>query len=777
MIDLAGKITVALAGNPNCGKTTIFNKITGARQHVGNYPGVTVEKKEGFKKVGSTEVTVVDLPGTYSLTAFSPEEVVARNFIVREAPDVVVNIIDAANLERNLYLTIQLMELERPMVLALNMIDMIEESGVQVDHQALSTVLGMPVVRTVGSSGQGIEKLLDTIVVANIKPPHLDLTYHQAIESAVAGLMSHMQDIKQQLVFPLRWISLRLLENDSETMKEIQGISGGQFIIDAAQNYRNDIVKELEQEPEWLIAQTRYEYIQEIYRHIISGDLERLKFSNKIDAILTHRWLGLPIFFLLMWLVFYLVFKLGSFPQEWIEELFGRFGEYISAFITDGDLNSLIVDGVIGGVGSVLSFLPNILLLFLAISLLEDTGYMARAAFVMDKVMNRVGLHGKSFIPLLLGFGCTVPAILGTRTLENQRDRIITILVTPFMSCSARLPVYMVLTAAFFSEAAAGTVLFAIYSLGILLAIVMARFFRSVLFSGSTEPFVMELPPYHVPVLKNILLTMCERSMLYIKKAGTIILAVTLLVWFATNYPRDAVFTKSYDEALAAVQTQYNKNMREQVLNPLRIQNIDDHPVLHELAVQMAQSGSMRRTVEDNLAGLSGARFTDSPELVAAVRNYLTIQRQYEETKSIINNQQAKDQLTSSFAGRLGKFIEPLIAPLGFDWKIGVGLIAGISAKEILVSTLATIYSMGSGQQGSFYLKEALVADPNMNMLVALSLMIFVLVYAPCLATIVVIKRETKSWKWAAFSFAYSTGLAWVLSFIVFQGGKMLGLV
>lgn len=774
MIDFAGKITVALAGNPNCGKTTIFNRITGARQHVGNYPGVTVEKKEGFKKVGSTEVTVVDLPGTYSLTAFSPEEVVARNFIVREAPDVVVNIIDAANLERNLYLTIQLMELERPMVLALNMIDMVEESGVQVDHQVLSTVLGIPVVRTVGSSGQGIADLLNTIAATNIQPPHLVLSYHKTIETAVSSLIGQMQAMSQ-LAFPLRWIALRLLENDSEIIKEIQGLPGGRGIVDAAQSYRNKIIAELDQEPEWLIAQIRYEYIQEIYRRIISGDVERLKFSNKIDAVLTHRWLGLPIFFLLMWLVFYLVFKIGSFPQGWIEEGFGRFSEYISSLMTEGDLKSLIVDGVIGGVGSVLSFLPNILLLFLAISLLEDTGYMARAAFVMDKVMNRVGLHGKSFIPLLLGFGCTVPAILGTRTLENQRDRLITILVTPFMSCSARLPVYMVLTAAFFSEAAAGTVLFAIYSLGIVLAIVMARFFRSVLFSGSTEPFVMELPPYHVPVFKNILLTMWERSMLYIKKAGTIILAVTLLVWFATNYPRDIEFTKNYDEMMAAAQTQYDINIREQVLKPLHIQNINDNHMLRDLAVRLAQSRGEQQTT-DVLAELTGNKIAYSPDVVAA-RHYMNILQQYEETKAKLDKQRAKEQLTKSFAGKLGKFIEPLIAPLGFDWKIGVGLIAGISAKEILVSTLATIYSMGAGQEGSFYLKEALVADPNMNMLVALSLMVFVLVYAPCLATIVVIKRETKSWKWAAFSFGYSTGLAWILSFIIFQGGKLFGLV
>lgn len=668
------QLTLALAGNPNSGKTTIFNNITGSRQHVGNYPGVTVEKREGFRKYQDKEFIVVDLPGTYGLMAHSADELVARSFIVHDKPDIIVNIVDAANLERNLYLTLQLLELERPIVIALNMVDVAEAKGVQIDDRLLAQALHTPVIRTVGRKNQGTE---DILAVASAAAEYdqlgkFNLLYGSKIEEALEGIIGLLGQIRAGLRFPRRWLALKLLEGDSETSKYLSGIQGGESALETAARFRQELFEEMG-DPALLIAEQRHRFVAAVYAHAVTIQAaEEMTASDKLDLILTGRFTGLPVFLFLMWLLFNLVFTVGAYPQGWIEEGVDHVAGFASQYLTDGELRSFIIDGILGGVGSVIVFLPNILILFLGIAFMEDTGYMARAAFIMDRIMRAVGLHGKSFIPLLLGFGCSVPAIMGTRSLESPRDRLVTILVVPFMSCSARLPVYTVLIGAFFDEAVAGTVLFSIYLLGILLAVLVASIFRALVFKGETEPFVMEMPPYRRPTIKSMVIHMWERSLLYLRKAGTIILSVSILVWFLLNYP-------------------------------------------------------------------------------------------------------AAGSIAQSYAGQLGQLVEPLIVPLGFDWKLGVGLVSAFTAKEVLISTLGTIYHADQTGDTAIALQAAISNDPGFRPLTAYSLMIFVLVYSPCLATIAVIKRETNSWKWALFSPVYSTTLAWILSFIIFQVGTLFG--
>ena len=703
-------LTVALAGNPNSGKTTIFNNITGARQHVGNYAGVTVERREGHRRFAEKDLLVIDLPGTYSLTANSLDEVVARNVIIDEKPDLIVNILDASNLERNLYLAVQLLELERPLVLGLNMTDMAEQAGIKLNLAALKRRFGIPAVQLVGNRNQGTEDLLLAVVEAaqntDFKPFLLD--YGQVVEAAIAEVMQAIGNLTT-VKYPMRWLAIKLLENDREVQQSVSKVEGGVEVLRIAEQARNRAILNVGEELEYFMSACRYRFVGEVYGEFAEVTRQQQEtVSDRIDKVLTHRWLGLPIFFGIMWLLFNLVFTLGEIPQGWIEDGIKGLSDWLSATLAEGELRSLLVDGIIGGVGSVIVFLPSILLLFLGIALLEDTGYMARAAFVMDRIMRAVGLHGKSFIPLLLGFGCSVPAVMGTRTLENRSDRMVTILISPLMSCSARLPVYTLLIAAFFSETMAGTVLFAIYFLGILLAVTMALVFRKWLFPGETEPFLMEMPPYHVPTVRSLLIHMWERSVLYLKKAGTLILAASILIWFVTNYPVDVKYSKDYE-------------------------------------------------------GLKAQALLQQDEATA---------------KSMIeqwDKEQAGEKLARSYAGRFGHWIEPVIKPLGFDWKMGVGLVSAVAAKEVLVSTLGTIYSVGEASEDSQSLQAALQADPSFSPLVAFSLMVFTLLYSPCLAVLAVIRRETNSWQWPAFSFVYTTMLAWVMAFLVYQGGRILG--
>lgn len=776
-------LTVALAGNPNCGKTTIFNNITGAHQHVGNYPGVTVERREGIRHFQGKELLMVDLPGTYSLTAHSIDELVARNVVIDEKPDIIINILDASNLERNLYLAVQLLELERPVVLALNMFDVAEKMGEKIDNKKLSEKLGVPVVHTIGNRNTGTEDLLKTVIQAVEKHavPPFHLNYGAEIEkkiNEVCTALNLLIDIK----YPLRWLAIKLLENDPEVVANINLRAEGRRVLTLAFQARDDLEKVFSDDLELVMAECRYRFVGEIYREITVAHTHHAQtVSDKIDNILTHRILGLPIFLGIMWLLFNFVFTVGAYPQEWLENGFSYLGDLVGQYLADGDLKSLLVDGVIGGVGTVLSFLPNILLLFLGIALLEDTGYMARAAFVMDRVMRAVGLHGKSFIPLLLGFGCSVPAIMGTRTLENPKDRMVTMLVAPLMSCSARLPVYTLLTAAFFPAYLAGTMMFSVYLLGIVLAIVMALLFRKFLFAGDTEAFVMEMPPYHLPTLRSIVTHMWERGSLYLKKAGTLILAATVLVWFMTNYPSEVEYSRDFDQQKETVETAFEAQVASEILLPLHLQKLEDNSELASLIGTIKEirettkgdAAEGEKTLADN-PQMNALKQAD-PTLYAAAVNYLTIDEQQQEAVKKIEEEQAAEKLSQSYAGRFGHAVEPLIRPLGFDWKIGVGLVSAVAAKEVLVSTLGTIYSVGDVEDDDSSLQDALQADPTFNPLVAYSLMVFTLIYSPCLAALAVMKRETNSWKWVGFTSLYSTALAWVVAFAVYHIGLLLG--
>ncbi len=765
-------LTVALAGNPNSGKTTIFNNITGARQHVGNYPGVTVERREGFRRYQGKELLLVDLPGTYSLTAHSLDELAARNVIVNDKPDIIVNILDASNLERNLYLAVQLLELERPMVLALNMTDVAENRGLKIQDEMLSQKMGISVVRMVGNRNRGTDELLQTVVDATAahKQQPFRLDYGQEIEHKIKLISDALVNLTE-VKYPLRWLAIKLLENDQDVRAAIQLVEGGSKIMTVVEQARAELKAGFNDDPELVIAESRYRFVGEVYQQVVpvNNNLGATS-SDRIDSILTHRVLGLPIFFGIMWLLFNIVFTVGAYPQEWLEQGVTWCGDFISLYLADGDLKSLVVDGIIGGVGSVIVFLPNILLLFLGIALLEDTGYMARAAFVIDRVMRAAGLHGKSFIPLLLGFGCSVPAIMGTRTLENPRDRMVTILVAPLMSCSARLPVYTLLTAAFFSQQMAGTVLFSVYIVGIALAIFMALIFRKFLFPGEAEAFVMEMPPYHLPTMRSIFTHMWERSILYLKKAGTLILVASILVWFATNYPTNVKYSKDYDQAKTQVEESFNAQVAQNVLIPLQIAQLDDNEELNALIGGIAAINDAKDEAEQ----LNQLQQANSALYPYAIQYYDLEQEKQGETEQLAK-EQAGEKLAQSYAGQLGKTMEPIIKPLGFDWKMGVGLISAMAAKEVLVSTLGTIYNVGEVDEAdSTSLQEAMAADPAFSPLVAYCLMIFTLIYSPCLAALAVLRRETNSWKWTAFSFCYSTVIAWVVTLAIYQIGMRL---
>ena len=787
------KVTVALVGNPNSGKTTVFNNLTGARQHVGNYPGVTVEKKEGYRHFKDNNFVIVDLPGTYSLTAYSLEEVVTRNFIVNDKPDMVIDILDTSNLERNLYLTVQLLELERPTILALNMIDMADASGLKIDDAKLAECLGgVSVVRTNGVQNKGMDDLLTNIQQSRAKQGKsiFRLNYGADIENAIQKLELLLLPMHQKLQFPTRWLALKLLENDTNIIDSVKEFSDADHIISVCIKLRTELVEKLGEDVEIFIAGQRYQFLGKVYQQAVDNRaVGAVTISDKIDRILTNRVVGLPIFFALMWLMFNLVFTLGKVPSDWIDTGFGIFGKYLGSVISEGPLKSLLVDGVVGGVGSVLVFIPSILLLFFAIAILEDTGYMARAAFIMDRIMGRFGLHGKSFIPLLLGFGCSATAMMGTRTLENPRDRIITMLVTPLMSCSAKLPVYTILIAAFFDEKNAGNVLFSIYFLGIIFSLIMARIFRSTLFEGQSEPFVMELPPYRIPAAKSVIIHMWERSSLYLKKAGTIILAASILMWFLTSYPKDIEYSKDYETLVTQTEETYTQQVNEEVLSKLEIEDIAQNEKLAALidtlqkteekfaedTKELDEDSPEYSKLEEEKIESNKDLETANEELYPYAEKYVTLTQGLEDEKGKIENEKSGEELGKSYAGQFGKAIEPAIAPLGFDWRIGISLVSGVTAKEVIVSTMGTIYSIGDGNENAHSMTKALKNDEHMNPLVAYSLMVFVLFYSPCLAALAVMRRETGSWKWPAVSMVYLTTLAWIMTFIVYHGGKLLG--
>ena len=784
-----GQIRIALAGNPNCGKTTMFNNITGAKQHVGNYPGVTVEKKEGHTNFDGQELLFIDLPGTYSLTARSLDELVARNVIVNDNPDVIVNVLDASNLERNLYLAAQLLELEKPMVIALNMSDVAEEMGIKYDLKKMAEMTGATIVNTVGRTNIGTKELLEATVsvAASKKAPGVTINYGDLLEGKIAELVDLLKEAGT-VTYPLRWIAVKLLEKDADVIGKVMRFDNTEAVIQKAEAIREEIKNQVDLDV--VFQEYRHRFAVEVYNTCLTQAPTQLETrSDRYDKILTHRILGLPIFMVVMWLLFNFVNTVGAIPQTWITDGFTALQAWVVTVIPEGQLQSLISDGIIAGVGAVLSFVPLILLLFLGISFLEDTGYMARAAFVIDRVMRACGLHGKSFIPLLLGFGCSVPSVMGARILDNYKDRMVTILITPFMSCSARLPVYTLFAAAFFPPEWAGTVVFGVYALGIVFGIVFAKIFRKYLFAGEAEPFVMELPPYHLPTLKATLTHMFERGIMYLKKAGTFILAASILVWFITTYPMDVEYSKDYDALHDQVAQTYEMKDAE-TLAHFGITTDEQKDQVNEIVDNMkstvADATTQAEDAGEDAPEIEVEDDSEAPELFNDIKEqneqlFPVAWSMYKNSVNLddenqkIDQEQNSEKLEQSYAAMFGKAINPVLKPLGFDWKIGVSLVAGLAAKEVVVSTLGTIYAVGGDTLHPQALTDYLQNDPDFTPLVALTLMLFILIYPPCIAALAVIKRETGSWKWMLFMFFYENAFAWIACFIFYNIGRALG--
>ena len=704
-------INVALVGNPNCGKTSLFNIASGLHEHVGNYSGVTVDAKEGFFDFQGYHFRIIDLPGTYSLSTYTPEEIYVRKHIIEETPDIIVNVVDASNLERNLYLTTQLIDMNVKMVIALNMYDELEQNGNRLDHKKLGELIGIPMVPTVGRTGHGLDKLFHVIIESYEGSDYVTKNIKKQVRNEVMDDMkewhkkvesdSHQEDhlffrhihvnhgpvleksieaIKKEITrnegirhkYSTRFLSIKLLENDKDIEKIVSSLPNGSDILTVRNREVDNIIKAMNEDSEQAITDAKYGFItgalKETFRE---NNLEREQTTRVIDSIVTHRIWGYPIFFLFLYIMFEGTFVMSEYPMMGIEWLVEQLGYFISAYMPDGSLKDLLIDGIIGGVGGVIVFLPNILILYFFISLLEDSGYMARAAFIMDKIMHRMGLHGKSFIPLIMGFGCNVPAIMASRMIEDRKCRLITMLVNPLMSCSARLPIYLVLVGAFFPNFGS-LILLGIYATGILLAVLMARLFSRFLVKGDDTPFVMELPPYRIPTAKAIFRHTWEKGAQYLKKMGGVIMIASIIIWFLGYFPRGS---------------------------------------------------------------------------------YETVAEQQEH----------------SYIGQIGKAIEPVIEPLGFDWKLGVGLLSGVGAKELVVSTLGVLYTNEEDIE-SVNLSDRIPITP----MVALGYMLFVLIYFPCVATLIAIKQESGTWKWAIFAAFYTTALAWIVAFVVNELGKLI---
>ena len=691
------EIRVALVGNPNCGKTSLFNMASGSHEHVGNYSGVTVDAKEGLFEYGGYHFRIIDLPGTYSLSAYSPEELYVRKNLVEDTPDVVVNVVDASNLQRNLYLTTQLIDMDLRVVMALNMYDELTLKGDKLDIKQLGYLLGMPIVPTVSRTGEGINDLFDKVIqIYENQDSHLARHIHinhgseleQSIR-AIKDLLKKNTDIRYK--YSTRYLSIKYLEDDKEVDGVVEALPNRDEIISVRFREQNRIKDILNSSIGSAMIDAKYAFVQGALAETwepYQGKRRRNTLTEKIDAFVTNRWAAFPLFFIILYLVFDGTFVLGEYPMKWIEWLVSEFGSFVASAMQDGWLKDLVVDGIIGGVGSVLVFLPNILLLYLFISLLEDSGYMARAAFIMDRLMHKIGLHGKSFIPMIMGFGCNVPAVMATRTIENRKSRLITMLIIPLMSCAGRMPVYILIAGAFFPKNA-GLVLLGLYALGILLAIVAAKI-MSAFFKEDDLPFVMELPPYRIPTAKSIFRHTWEKGRQYLQKMSGIILICSMIIWFLGYFPNH----KAYD----------------------------------------------------------------------------TVQEQQEH----------------SFIGYIGKSMEPVLKPLGFDWRMGVGIVSGVAAKELVVSTLGVMYAddqpVDSGDEvSSDVSSQSEVSGPvaetrlqrallkSVTPAGALAYMVFILLYFPCIATFVAIKQEGGGWKWAIFTAVYTIFLAWVAAFITFN--------
>ena len=794
------KIEVALAGNPNCGKTSVFNNMTGSRQHVGNYSGVTVEKKIGHAKIDGHDIEIIDLPGTYSLTARSLDELVARNAIINEHPELIANVVDASNLERNLYLTAQLIELEQPLLLVLNMGDVAKEMGLQFDLKKLEALTGSTVVETIGRSNKGTDDALRGIVkvAKERKLPNVRINYGEELEPAIAELEAEVAKFDTGR-YPHRWLAIKLLEQDTEIFEKVKEFDPSGALLNKAEALRTELNKSLDMDI--IFQERRHGFAVDVFTQVLTVVPKHQDTrSDKIDKILTNRWLGIPIFLIIMWVMFYLVITLAETPQHWIEDGFKMLTDYLGTVIQDDLLKSLINDGIIGGVGAVLSFIPNIVLLFVCISFLEDTGYMARAAFVIDRIMRGVGLHGKSFIPMLLGFGCNVPSIMGARILDNPKDRMITILVSPFMSCSARLPIYTLLASALFPPEDAPTILLGIYVLGIAVALITAKVLRKYVFKGAAEPFVMEMPPYHLPTLRSVVTHMWERSIMYFKKAATFILAASILIWFLTSFPQDVEYSQDYDAAKAEV-TAMHEQKATTILDEAQLANDGDKDKVSEIYDQMlaldeehkddpkddSEEATTEEPAQDQAEASDAAdkEEVEEPAYFEELKSeelypvawslYVNHKKEEGEVKDL-DLKQGKEKIEQSYAAQLGRFIEPVMEPLGFSWRVNIAVIAAVAAKEVMISTLGTIYAIEASEDDSTTLQEFLANDPEFTPSIGLGLMVFALLYLPCLATMAVLKRETESWKWFGAVFAYTSTLAWVGAYIAVHLGRALGL-
>ncbi|MBR4149077.1 MAG: ferrous iron transport protein B [Rikenellaceae bacterium] len=689
-------INVALVGNPNSGKTSLFNALSGGHEHVGNYSGVTVDAKSGTFRYKGYRFNITDLPGTYALSAYSPEEIYVRRHLVENTPDVVINAVVASNLERNLYLTTELIDINPNMVVALNMYDELEKRGDQLDYEQLGAMLGVPMVPVVARDGRGLERLLDTVIDVyenrDSRVRHIHINHGAVVESGIAALQNVMRPVRDQLPkhFPPRYWAIKLLERDKEAEQTLQSIEGYSEWIAVRDREVERIDKQLGEDVEMAVTSEKYGFIAGALRETYQKNEQNpIETTTIIDTIVTHRVFGFPIFFLLMWVMFAATFSLGAYPQEWIEAGVNWIASSIGNLMGEGALKDLIVNGIIGGVGSVIVFLPNILILYLFISLMEDSGYMARAAFIMDKLMHRIGLHGKSFIPLLMSFGCNVPAIMACRTIESRSSRIITILISPFMSCSARLPIYILLVGTFFPSYAS-LVLIGLYILGILVAIVTAKLMRRYLYPVDETPFVMELPPYRVPTLQATLRHMWEKGVQYLRKMGGVILVGSLIIWFLSYFPRP-------------------------------VQN-------------------------DNAA---------------------------------TTTEQSAPDYSNSYLGQIGRVCEPVMEPIGLNWKGSVAILSGAAAKEIVVSTLGVLYAEEPLADVSDELSEdgslgaKLIASGDFDTRTAIAFMVFILLYFPCVATLIAIAKETGRWYWAAVTVVYNTVVAWLVAYIVYLIGGL----
>ncbi len=712
-------IDIALVGNPNSGKTTLFNYASGSKERVGNYAGVTVDLKIAvFKQKGYT-FNIVDLPGTYSISAYNPEELYVRRYILNSMPDIIINVLDASNLERNLYLTTQLIDMDVKVIIALNMYDELKKNETSLDYDFLGKMIGIPIIPTVSSKGKGIKNIFDkAIEVYEDKDEitrHIHINYGEEAEKSIQRIQEVIR--KQKKItdkYSSRFYAIKLLEKDKgahETLSEYENYSE---INEIAIKEIKRLEKNIDDETDTYLTDAKYGFIAGALKETLVRKAlkkEKPSLTERIDNYLTHKYFSFPIFLFFLWIMFQATFSIGAYPMQWIESFVELLGGMANNFLPEGFFKDMLIGGIIDGVGGVIVFLPNILILFFFISLMEDTGYMARVAFIMDKLMHFLGLHGKSFIPLIMGFGCNVPAIMATRTIKNPGDRLVTMLILPFMSCSARLPVYILIAGAVFPHHA-GNVIFSLYLFGILLSIIFAIIFKSTLFKQKEFPFVMELPPYRKPTIRVTISHMWFKGKQYLKKMGGVILIASVIIWLLGYFPRNHEYSKNYDQLIE-----------------------NTKPQNHELI------------------------------------NQLKIEKESE-------------RLEKSFIGYIGKFIEPVIRPLGFDWKMGVSLVTGMAAKEIVVSTMAVLYQAGddnatSGSlttnlQNQTYQSGKKIGQQVFTPIVAYSFLLFVLIYLPCIAVIAAIKREAEGWKWAAFLVFYTTFAAWSVSFIVYQVGSFI---